>query len=406
MNFTTTQADVKKIAEKVLSLVEDGTYPASVKGMVIGSGCKAPLLVPVPVDTLDASTALKYTFSFFFERANTPTGANSLLTATASAYNNHSLPSLHGNIVVVKHNRHGTVDMKSIDWTLVKVILEWLVNNRQRYMDVAPEIFKTPRTLCRPVIPSDIDINQQSDESQASVDIDHPLFHTPTIRNSIFEYSSTPALIKLAGTCSSMRSWVHKFYRARVIRMLSKGFDIKKHAKFLDLLDDYQGKIGGSAAYCVVDASAPFTFNDINVLVPYGKGEALYAELINQFGWHSNHIVRKQNLWQYFTNRTCRLFNSREWPVPQAIVHKLQKRWTLLATTEHMGRPCNETCPQLWRRTLGHRWCAVIDWGGFRRGGDNSMEWGSYEWKIGYDCHNPFCVNSPPVEMCRWDESD
>ncbi|KAJ3765127.1 hypothetical protein FB446DRAFT_776547 [Lentinula raphanica] len=92
----------------------------------------------------DALTTLTNPFMFYFKENHTPTAMNCLMRRKTRPYNNNVIPSFHGNLLIIKHDREGAVDMETRDWPLVKVILDWLVINRGEY-DLL--IFSTLRLL-------------------------------------------------------------------------------------------------------------------------------------------------------------------------------------------------------------------------------------------------------------------
>ncbi|KAJ3766704.1 hypothetical protein FB446DRAFT_708404 [Lentinula raphanica] len=98
-----------------------------------------------------AVTSLKYAYTFYSESPSTPTASNFLMQSKMRWFGYLPLPQLHGNVLVMKHNQQGVVAMETKDWPLVKVILEWLIDNRVHYADVKPPLFQTPKLLVRPV---------------------------------------------------------------------------------------------------------------------------------------------------------------------------------------------------------------------------------------------------------------
>ncbi|KAJ3761508.1 hypothetical protein EV360DRAFT_80164 [Lentinula raphanica] len=398
MNLELTSNDVRQIVHRVNRLIDDGTYSSAVLALLVGNDCNAPTIVPVPinpevrvwssVDELDvrmyvytsdepgvkecglnryhvnrfppyAVTSLKYAYTFYFESPTTPTASNFLMQSKMRRFGYLPLPQLHGNVLVVKHNRQGVVAMETKDWPLIKVILEWLIDNRVHYADVKPPLFQTPKLLVRPVRWAEsLEVNDtasldtnviepgslmddedgetadtiQAGHSSSQAEVTEPitdivraesmpsdpvfaegLEHLPVpvppsgpaihqmfwqnldLRWTMFENSGILSLFELSRTSTTMRAWVEEFYQARVGRMLSKAFDVKVHADVMDTLDEYDGRFVGSAAYCVADPRASIDINDINVVVPYGSGQSFCKALIQLYHCKGR-AVSKDNL--------------------------------------------------------------------------------------------------------------
>ncbi|KAJ3772900.1 hypothetical protein FB446DRAFT_788305 [Lentinula raphanica] len=503
MDLALTSRDLRRIVKCVADKIDNNLYSSSALALFVGNWCDTPVLVPAPVvpgvqfwrsvDELDvrmyiwtsnqpglkncnlnrihvdrfppsADTALKRPLTFYFEPENTPTSRSVLMRRKVRPYPGLPVPPLRGNVLVIKHDREGVVDMEKKDWPLVKVILEWLMVHRGDYADVRPPIFATPYLL-RPIVENQCAIRDHSQENQASIRHAtnalrrHPLWRVLDLRWTVFESMGILTLFSLSGTCRTMRRWVRAFYRARVSRMLSNAFEDKHHAAFLDTLEEFDGKIGGSAAYSVADPCAPIVPNDINIMVPYGSGRSLCCELKTEFGctgqtagnedlirdrfdtWLNNFYVLHTPMGFKLTisesetsshlplmlagysTAECVLLGRQNFTVmfPSLIEHgdvismhamgytipadvsmRLRRRWALLESTEELNRPCGECCPRLLRRSFGHRQCATLKWGGYSKGAESEIQWGSYEWKISFDCHNFFCDNPRPLEMSRW----
>ncbi|KAJ3831667.1 hypothetical protein F5878DRAFT_667319 [Lentinula raphanica] len=498
MELLTTSRDVRKIMKCINRMLEDGRYSSSLLGMFMGTGCDAVALVPVPVEPRlrswesidqldirmylwtsnepavktcsrnryhidrfppDATTALTNPFTFYFEDIHTPTPTNQLMRRKSRSYDNNIIPAFHGNLLVIKHDRKGVVDMETSDWPLVKVILDWLVINRGEYDDVIPPMFFPPKLLEPPLTGERSQSQSNRPAPPSPHDIAHIVWQHFDLRWNLFEHTGVLSLFALSCTCTTMRLWVQAFYRSRIKGMLSKAFPKKQHANFLDLLEEFDGRIGGSAAYCVVDPCAPLVFNNIDILVPFGSGANMCRSLVGHYGLtdvseEREPIVRDRfESWVHdvyemqnksgftvkvtesqtaslvplmvagYTTAECVLIGRSNFTllypslvengdvlylhsmvntVPPDQVAKLQRRWHLLDSTQHLGLPCQESCPRLWRRSVGYRNCALLDWGGYRSGGETDINWGSFEWKVGFDCHNPLCNNPRPFEMCRW----
>ncbi|KAJ3724882.1 hypothetical protein C8R42DRAFT_640781 [Lentinula raphanica] len=381
MDLALTSRDVRRIVKRVMDKIDDKSFSSSVLALFVGNWCDTPVIVPAPV-----------------------------------------VP--------------GVLYWRSVDELDVRMLMV----RRGEYSDVRPPMFITPYLL-RPIVERST-IKAVTAENQASIGQAtralrrHALWRILDLRWTVFESMGILTLYSLSGTCRTMRRWVQQFYRARVSRMLSNAFDEKVHASFLNTLEEFDGKIGGSAAYSVADPCAPIAHNDINILVPYGSGRSLCCQLIQDFGcsgqtagnedlirarfdaWLDNFYVLHTETGFKLTisesessshlplmlagNSTaeCVLLGSQNftlifpslvehgdvicmhamgYTIPADVFLRLQRRWSILESTEELNRPC-----------------------GYGRGAENEVQWGSYEWKISFDCRNFFCDNPRPFEMSRW----
>ncbi|KAJ3831777.1 hypothetical protein F5878DRAFT_672999 [Lentinula raphanica] len=360
VTLRTKSADIIKIDRHVQLLVKavlspfsivalNRIYLTSIEGFAIGTGCERPHIVHIPVDAgldtfmsiddlkvnmylwvsntpvfkecsenryhvdrfpSDASTALKHPYTFFFEDGATPTGYNKLVRKSASPYNHTPFQPLHGNVVVVKHSDGRIVNMVNKDWDLVKVILEWLVEHRSEFSDTVPHCRFTilPPSEENAVDPVDLDISVNpvvdriSSEAQLTpqrhfilLDL---IWNIKDLRWTIFENTGVVTLFSLGKTCPKFKDWVQEFYSARVTRMLSHAFPPKNHLDFFDVLDFFEARIGGSAAYTVVDPRSSFKPSDLNILTPYGNLNPFKTELMKNWNCvldpSSKHTVRRR----------------------------------------------------------------------------------------------------------------
>ncbi|KAJ3817732.1 hypothetical protein F5880DRAFT_1511539, partial [Lentinula raphanica] len=482
----------------------DGLYTSAILGMVIGTGCDAPYLVHIPVDLdvkeyhsvddlnirpyiwqtdepefksygrnrehvdrfpTNAHTALESPFTFFFEESTSPAANNRLIRKLGTAYDNGSVDTLRGNVVVLKHKTDGSIDNIQIsDWPLVKVILEWMVNHRWHYSDTCPHgLTKAlPNLHTKPSlhVEHSLPLYTHKTPQTYTAYLLRMILSNRDLRYTIFENAGVLSLFALGATCSTMRTWVHTYYRSRITRLLCKVFPVPRHQEFFNVLHAHHSRIGGSFAYAIVDSSSVFIPDNINILSPAGQGDSFRDVLLSKWGCtlessgptrdpvspdvfapttihmktaegfkltitESDDLSLMSLMLTGYTTAECVLVGghtftllypslvehgevlrlpSVERAIPERALDTVAARFKLLDSTEHLGRPCGESCPNIWRRSLGMRGSATLYWGGFKAGKDTRLKSGSFEWKIAHRCRNPLCKWSAvqPMQMCNW----
>ncbi|KAJ3765177.1 hypothetical protein FB446DRAFT_795316 [Lentinula raphanica] len=227
-----------------------------------------------------------------------------------------------------------------------------------------------------------------------------------------------------------MRTWVHTYYRSRITRLLSKVFPVPRHQEFFNVLHAHHSRIGGSFAYAIVDSSSVFVPDNINILSPAGQGDSFRDVLVAKWGCtvesngpsrdpvspdvfapttihmktaegftltitESDDLSLMSLMLTGYTTAECVLVGghtftllypllvengevlrlpSVERPIPERALDTVAARFKLLDSTEHLGRPCGESCPNIWRRSLGMRGSATLYWGGFKAGKDTRLK--------------------------------
>ncbi|KAJ3966891.1 hypothetical protein EV361DRAFT_1011288 [Lentinula raphanica] len=379
----------------------------------------------------NAHTALENPFTFFFEEDTAPTSNNRLIRKLGTAYESASVETLRGNVVVLKHKTDGSIDnMRKSDWPLVKVILECFSLG-------TPAAAQTP-----------------------SVELLHMILANRDVRYTLFEHTSVLSLFSSGATCTTMHDWVQTFYRSRVKRLLGNVFPAKLHPDFFNVLHSHKSRIGGSMAYAIVDPSTIFIPNNINILSPWGEADSFRDVLLrdwectleqdeptrepvnsDMFPPRTMHLKTAQGysititesdnlsltalMLNGYTTAECVLVGGHTFTllypslvdngevlrlpsidraIPEEVLDCVGARFKLLESTEDLGRPCRESCPNLWRRSIGMKDVATLYWGGFRGGKDSRLIAGSFEWKLAHTCRNPLCKWSKvsPMQMCKW----
>ncbi|KAJ3824620.1 hypothetical protein F5880DRAFT_1558463 [Lentinula raphanica] len=502
MRLRTTPRDVERINEHVQDWIKNGLYAGSVIGTVIGTACDGPMLVHIPVDLginnlrsiddlnvrpymwmpnspefksyernrehvnhfpTDAATALDHPFTFYFEENSSRAANNNLIRKAGVPYDYNPVPSVRGNVLIVKHNRDGSMEnMVEEDWMLVKVILEWIVANRWNYTATCLHGIPKPLTVIRSIpavheappgalfkspIPSHIRLLER-------------ILYIRDLRLTLFANTGVVTLFALGATCSTLRTWVQAFYRTRAKHLLDKVFPGLPIEDFFELLNLNEARIGGSFAYAIVDPTSIFTPRDLNILSPTAKGDSLRDMLVAE--WKCTREPDEPNRptpnndddpeWTMYlrsasgytititesddrsllplmltgySTAECVLVGGHTFtllypslvengevlrlpslgrPIPDSVFDTISNRFKLLDSTEYLGRRCGECCPNIWRRTMGMRGSATLYWGGLSEGRDSRLRPGSYEWKIAHACRNPLCEwrNVSPMEMCQW----
>ncbi|KAJ3832121.1 hypothetical protein F5878DRAFT_666856 [Lentinula raphanica] len=414
---------------------------------------------------LNARSALDHPFTFFFEEDTTPAGSNKLIRKLGTPYETDTVDTMRGNVIVLKHTNNGNIDNIGMeDWPLVKVILEWLVGHRGLYINTCPHGLTKAQTnvYSRPALHEDysLPVDSRSSPQTYPIHLLHQILRIRDLRLTFFENTGVLTLFALGATCSTMRTWVQAFYRGRVTRLLSNVFPVPRHIEFFDVLHSHHSRIGGSFAYAVVDPSSVFIPNNINILSPFGKGDSFCDILLDRWGCTlvtdgptrepvSSDFFEPRTIYMKtpqgysititesddfslmslmltgYTTAECVLLGghtftllypslvenrevlrlpSVERAIPEQVLDCVSTRFNLLDSTQHLGRPCGESCPNIWRRSLGMKGSATLYWGGFKNGRDSRLKSGSYEWKIAHTCRNPLCKWSSikPMEMCDW----
>ncbi|KAJ3719274.1 hypothetical protein C8R42DRAFT_643540 [Lentinula raphanica] len=463
-----------------------GIYPDSVQGLVIGTFSTYPTLVHIPVDAgvddyqsiddLDvrmymwksrkpsinscclnrfhvdhfpaqASSGLKHPYTFYFEESSSPAAFNKFIRDNILPYDFRPVPSLRGNVVIVKHTNGVIDDMTLQDWPLVEVILEWMTEHRWQFSDSCPNEIPKGKPPVKPLGDASSDIaNPTSGIVTVSL---QSLLDKLDLCWTIFEHTPVLSLFALGATCSNIRASVQAFYRGRVIHMMATVFEAGRHSQFLQVIDHFGSRIGGSLAYRVVDPTATFTPNDLNILTPFGKAERLCEELtsvwdcvlgpglprVNRAGpdfcpgdtyYLKSPLGFPITITESYDDSIVPLmltgFTTAElYPtlvengqvlrlpcegrkIPDDFMATVRNRLDVLDSTDNLGRPCLECCPNVWRRTAGMRGSATMHWGGLTPGTDTKLKSGSYEWKTGDRCRNELCKwnGVEALEMSRW----
>ncbi|KAJ3770928.1 hypothetical protein FB446DRAFT_705026 [Lentinula raphanica] len=218
--------------------------------------------------------------------------------------------STRESVLVIKHSCNTFAEMEKSDWGLVKVILEWLVDNCHLYGNITPPPMTTPLILSP--MPSLLDSPSCLGKSPDTLDINihSPLFRIRNLRWNLFEHTGIISLFKMFSMCSA----------------LHKAFDPKLHTKFMKVLNRFEGKTGGSAAYSVADPFSTLAVNDINILVPCILGAFQ--------GWKNSPPIEYKiglnlgcTISKYLTV-PCNFESQVSYSVPEEEVDKLQSRST------------------------------------------------------------------------------
>ncbi|KAJ3971574.1 hypothetical protein EV361DRAFT_208229 [Lentinula raphanica] len=339
-----------------------------------------------------------------------------------------------------------------------------LIPNRWMYSDTCPHELGYPSQTLQP---------SQHPSPGMGLTVPSPLQHAlhPTVdlllmcQNrdlcwTFFETMGVVTLFALSATCTSMRRLTTEFYRGRTRGALANVFEGQRHADLLELVNNYEARIGGLFAHCVVDPTCSFIPNNLDILTPAGNGDGLRDELLRN--WNCTLLpgeeLRRRTTTQPADRRTfymkspldfkisitesedvsllpvmltgyttaeCVLLGAHTFTlfypslvengevlrlpaagqgIPVDILDEISSLWTLLDSTENVGRPCGECCPNIWRRTLGMRRSATLNWGGFTSQLDSELISGSYQWKLDGECKNVLCKWSlhQPQDMNRW----